>query len=133
MISPPVAYADVGTRTLRQLETFNFPATITSTTTVTLANLVPQRSQGDEIYAWYFTPYSTSSFIEVEIITNVIVSNTTAYIALFNDYQTDAMAVCPLQLQLAAGGSIQPVVFKHYFQPLQAGIQTRFKIGRAHV
>ena len=129
MISPPVAYADVGTRTLRQLETFNFPQTITSATTVALANLVPQRSQGDEIFAWYFTPYSTSSFIEIEILTNAWLNTTTAYIALFNDYQTDAMAVYPVQ----TGGSSYniAIAFKHYFQPLQAGIQTRFSLRSA--
>ena len=126
MISPPVAYVDVGTRTLRQLETFNFPQTITSATTVALANLVPQRSQGDEIFSWYFTPYSTSSFIEIEILTNAWLNTTTAYIALFNDYQTDAMAVYPVQ----TGGSSYniAIAFKHYFQPLQAGVQTRFSL-----
>ena len=59
------AYADVGTRTLRQLQTFNFQYTITSGTTVALANVLPQRTQGDEIFGWYFTPYSTQSFIPI--------------------------------------------------------------------
>ena len=124
MIQPPNPYVDVGTRTLRQLQTFNFPATITSSTTVALANTVPQRSQGDEIFAAYFTPYSTSSWIEVEIMTAVnTTTNTTFWIALFNDYQNDAMAVTPGYYQAGV-----PIVFKHYFQPLQAGIPTRYSI-----
>ena len=129
MISPPVAYADVGARTLRQLETFNFPQTVTSGTIVALANLLPQRSQGDEIFSWYFTPYSTSSFIEIEVMTNVVVAGTTAYIALFNDYQTDAMAVYPMQVGTST--FVIPVTFKHYYQPLQAGVQTRFSLRSA--
>ena len=46
------AYADVGTRTLRQLQTFYFQQTITSTTTTATANALPQRTQGDEIFGW---------------------------------------------------------------------------------
>ena len=123
------AYADVGTRTLRQLQTFNFPQTITSATTVAIANTIPQRTQGDEIYGWYFTPYSTQSIIEVEFVLNVYVPNQ-GYLALFNDYQNDAMVTFPL---LAPSGfaMVIPVMFNHYFQPLQAGVATRFSIRSA--
>ena len=127
----PGAYLDPGVRTLRQLQTYNFPQTVTSTTVVATANAIPQRTQGDEIFSWNFTPYSTNSIIEVEIQTNLIVaSNTNYWVALFNDYSLDAMSVCPGGCTFVTVTAF-PVIFKHYFQP-QAIVSTRYSLRAAN-
>jgi hypothetical protein len=129
----PGAYLDPGVRMLRQLQTYNFPQTVTSTTVVATANSIPQRSSGDEIFSWNFTPYSTNSIIEVEIQTNICPSaSSNFWVALFNDYSNDAMAVLPCSNTAAAAAfTTFPVIFKHYFQP-QATVSTRYSLRAAN-
>jgi len=122
------AYFDPGVRTLRQLQTFYLPQTVTSATATATANAIPQRTQGDEIFGFYFTPYSTSSWIEFEMAFNIIGGNSSGnyWIALFADYSNDALVVSPGTWAVSQS-YLQSIFFNHYLAPLTT-TPTRFSI-----
>lgn len=128
----PIApvWTDPGARTLRQLQTFAFTQTVTSTVTVATANAIPQITQGNEVLNFNFTAQSLSSWIEIEVFTNIMVTNTCNYwIALFADYSPDALLVNP-GVQSGAASNLWPIYFKHYLQPVTLG-PVRYSIRMA--
>lgn len=114
-------YQDPGVRTIRQLQTFLFPQTVTSAATLATANALPLITQGSELWNGVFTAASLESLIEAEISTNVTGNaGVNFWIALFADYSTEALSVSPGVVS-AALAQVYPVTFKHFFQPVTLG------------
>ena len=107
-ITTPNVYYDVVPRVLRNVVSYPFNGTFTSTTTVATANAIPQINQGNEIMAFNYTANSLSSWLEFEVFTNIFttVASTNYWIALFADYTPDALLVIP--------GSNNQVLINHY-------------------
>lgn len=112
-------YYDVVPRVLRNVISYPFNQTFTSTVTVATANAIPQITQGNEIMAFNHTAVSLSSWLEFEVFTNLAFTGTANYwIALFADYSPDALVVSP---GAYTGGGLQflfPAYFKHYLMPV---------------
>lgn len=110
-------YYDVVPRVLRNVISYPFNQTFTSTVTVALANAIPQITQGNEIMAFNHTAVSLSSWLEFEVFSNVWLSTGNAYwIALFADYSPDALIVHPGVI--VSPGDSKPVYMKHYLMPV---------------
>ena len=107
-ITTPNVYYDVVPRVLRNVVSYPFNGTFTSTVTVATANAIPQITQGNEIMAFNYTANSLSSWLEFEVFTNIFttVASTNYWIALFADYTPDALLVIP--------GSNNQVLINHY-------------------
>jgi hypothetical protein len=122
-ITTPGTYYDVTPRVLRNVNSYPFNGTFTSTVTVATANAIPQITQGNEVMAFNHTATSLSSWLEFEIFTNIVATGavsipTTYYLALFADYSPDALIVSPGLLNTSAMGNAIPVYFKHYLMPV---------------
>ena len=117
-ITSPGVYYDVVPRVLRNVNSYPFNGTFTSTVTVATANAIPQITQGNEVMVFNHTAQSLSSWLEFEVFTNLIVTNTCNYwIALFADYSPDALIVNP-GVQTGAAANLWPIYFKHYMMPV---------------
>ena len=117
-ITQPGAYYDVVPRVLRNVISYPFNQTFTSTVTVATANAIPQITQGNEIMAFTHTAQSLSSWLEFEVFTNVTVSGACNYwIGLFADYTPDALIISP-GVQSFALQYVIPTYFKHYLMPV---------------
>jgi len=117
-ITQPGAYYDVTPRVLRNVISYPFNQTFTSTVTVATANSIPQITQGNEVMAFNYTAQSLSSWLEFEVFTNLMVTNTCNYwIALFADYTPDALIVSP-GVQSSAVQYLWSIYFKHYMMPV---------------
>ena len=115
-ITTPGVYYDVTPRVLRNVVSYPFNGTFTSTVTVATANAIPQITQGNEVMSFNYTANSLSSWLEFEVFTNILttVGSTIYWMALFADYTPDALLVIP-------GGNNQVVVnhyAKHYMMPV---------------
>jgi hypothetical protein len=115
-------YYDVVPRVLRNVNSYPFNGTFTSTVTVAAANTIPQITQGNEVMAFNHTATSLSSWLEFEVFTNVsatgpVNSSQSYWVALFADYSPEALVVAP-----GATGvnslTIIPSYFKHYMMPV---------------
>jgi hypothetical protein len=109
-------YYDTVPRVLRNVNSYPFNGTFTSTVTVATANAIPQITQGNEVMAFNHTAQSLSSWLEFEVFTNILttVGSTIYWMALFADYTPDALLVIP-------GGNNQVLVnhyAKHYMMPV---------------
>jgi len=117
-ITQPGAYYDVVPRVLRNVISYPFNQTFTSTVTVATANSIPQITQGNEIMAFNHTAVSLSSWLEFEIFTNVLCTGAVNYwIALFADYSPEALVVAP-GAQAASLQYQHTHFFKHYLMPV---------------
>lgn len=116
-IQQPV-YIDPGVRTIRQLQTFVFPQTVTGNVTVSLANEFPKITQGNELWSGLFTATSLQSLIEVEAVLNFkSASGATYYIGLYADYSPD-----PLTIYGGSGVTgFNTIVVKEFFRPVTQG------------
>jgi len=117
-ITTPGVYYDVVPRVLRNVNSYPFNGTFTSTVTVATANAIPQITQGNEVMAFNHTAVSLSSWLEFEVFTNVsYITSINFWIALFADYSPDALVVAP---GAAVGNSLSiiPIYFKHYLMPV---------------
>ena len=117
-ITTPGTYYDVVPRVLRNVNSYPFNGTFTSTVTVATANAIPQITQGNEVMAFNHTAVSLSSWLEFEVFTNVsYITSINFWIALFADYSPDALVVAP---GAAVGNSLSiiPIYFKHYLMPV---------------
>jgi len=117
-ITTPGTYYDVTPRVLRNIISYPFNGTFTSTVTVATANSIPQITQGNEVMAFNYTAQSLSSMLEFEVFTNVAIPavGTNFWMALFADYSPDALIVAPCYGGFGAGSF--PVYFKHYMMPV---------------
>jgi hypothetical protein len=117
-ITTPGTYYDVTPRVLRNVVSYPFNGTFTSTVTVATANSIPQITQGNEVMAFNYTAQSLSSWLEFEIFTNILVPGQAVvyYMALFADYSPDALCVCPGQSTLQS--ECKSTYFKHYMMPV---------------
>jgi hypothetical protein len=116
-ITQPGAYYDVVPRVLRNVVSYPFNGTFTSTVTVATANSIPQITQGNEVMSFNYTANSLSSWLEFEVFTNIqtTLGTTNYWMALFADYTPDALLVIP------GGISSQQLVnhyAKHYMMPV---------------
>ena len=117
-ITTPGVYYDTVPRVLRNVNSYPFNGTFTSTVTVATANAIPQITQGNEVMAFNHTAVSLSSWLEFEVFTNVsYITSINFWIALFADYSPDALVVAP---GAAVGNSLSiiPIYFKHYLMPV---------------
>jgi hypothetical protein len=117
-ITTPGVYYDVVPRVLRNVISYPFNGTFTSTVTVATANAIPQITQGNEVMTFNYTANSLSSWLEFEVFTNVsYITSINFWIALFADYSPDALVVAP---GAAVGNSLSiiPIYFKHYLMPV---------------
>ena len=115
-ITTPGVYYDVTPRVLRNVVSYPFNGTFTSTVTVATANSIPQITQGNEVMTFNYTANSLSSWLEFEVFTNILttVGSTIYWMALFANYTPDALLVIP-------GGNNQVLVnhyAKHYMMPV---------------
>ena len=115
-ITTPGVYYDVTPRVLRNVVSYPFNGTFTSTVTVATANAIPQITQGNEVMSFNYTANSLSSWLEFEVFTNILttVGSTIYWMALFADYTPDALLVIP-------GVNNQVLVnhyAKHYMMPV---------------
>jgi hypothetical protein len=120
-ITTPGTYYDVTPRVLRNIISYPFNGTFTSTITLAAANSIPQITQGNEVMAFNYTAQSLSSMLEFEVFTNILNTNgsTIYWMALFADYTPDALLVIPGGNNL--GSSLQLLVnhyAKHYMMPV---------------
>ena len=118
-ITTPGTYYDVTPRVLRNVVSYPFNVTFTSTVTVATANSIPQITQGNEVMTFNYTANSLSSWLEFEVFTNIQTTGGCNYwIALFADYTPDALMVIPGSL----AGGVNNVTFnhcaKHYMMPV---------------
>jgi hypothetical protein len=112
-------YYDVTPRVLRNVVSYPFNGTFTSTVTVATANSIPQITQGNEVMSFNYTANSLSSWLEFEVFTNVRVSGSCNYwIGLFADYTPDALLVIPGSLPTGGGDSTINHYAKHYMMPV---------------
>jgi hypothetical protein len=117
-ITTPGVYYDVVPRVLRNVNSYPFNGTFTSTVTVATANAIPQITQGNEVMAFNHTAVSLSSWLEFEVFTNVsYITSINFWIALFADYSPDALVVAP-GANVGNSLSIIPIYFKHYLMPV---------------
>jgi len=117
-ITTPGTYYDVTPRVLRNVISYPFNQTFTSTVTVATANAIPQITQGNEVMAFNYTANSLSSWLEFEVFTTVMVFAAANYwIALFADYSPDALIVAP-GTQSAGQSYTIPIFMKHYLMPV---------------
>ena len=118
-ITTPGTYYDVTPRVLRNIISYPFNGTFTSTVTVATANSIPQITQGNEVMAFNHTAQSLSSMLEFEVFTNVANTALNAgsflWMALFADYSPDALVVAPSWANYTVPSS---VYFKHYMMPV---------------
>ena len=117
-ITTPGVYYDVVPRVLRNVNSYPFNGTFTSTVTVATANAIPQITQGNEVMAFNHTATSLSSWLEFEVFTNVSYqASMNFWIALFADYSPDALVVAPGAI---VGNTLAmiPIYFKHYMMPV---------------
>lgn len=116
-ITTPGTYYDVTPRVLRNIISYPFNGTFTSTVTVATANSIPQITQGNEVMAFNYTAQSLSSMLEFEVFTNVASANTAIFwMALFADYSPDALIVA--SGSVISGNVPFSVYFKHYMMPV---------------
>lgn len=120
-ITRPNEYYDVVPRVLRNVVSYPFNGTFTSTVTVATANAIPQITQGNEVMAFNYTANSLSSWLEFEVFTNILtnIGSTIYWMALFADYTPDALLVIPGGN--VAGPSAQLLInhyAKHYMMPV---------------
>jgi hypothetical protein len=128
-ITQPGAYYDVTPRVLRNIISYPFNGTFTSTVTVATANSIPQITQGNEVMAFNHTAVSLSSMLEFEVFTNVASTNTAVFwMALFADYSPDALIVA--SGSVTSGNIPYSVYFKHYMMPVTLG-PVRYSIRMA--
>ena len=118
-ITQPGAYYDVVPRVLRNVISYPFNQTFTSTVTVATANSIPQITQGNEIMAFTHTAQSLSSWLEFEVFTNVLGSASFGnyWLALFADYSPDALVVSPGVWAVSQSYNHNHF-FKHYLMPV---------------
>jgi hypothetical protein len=118
-ITTPGVYYDVVPRVLRNVNSYPFNGTFTSTVTVATANAIPQITQGNEVMAFNHTANSLSSWLEFEVFTNMLMTSPSPvgnfWLALFADYSPDALVVCPGTFN---GFITQHPYFKHYMMPV---------------
>jgi hypothetical protein len=116
-ITTPGVYYDTVPRVLRNVNSYPFNQTFTSTVTVATANAIPQITQGNEVMAFNHTAQSLSSWLEFEVFTNIqLTANSSQYwMALFADYTPDALMVIPGN---AATLSSANHYAKHYMMPV---------------
>jgi hypothetical protein len=118
-ITTPGVYYDVVPRVLRNVNSYPFNGTFTSTVTVATANAIPQITQGNEVMAFNHTAQSLSSWLEFEMFTNVATNvlnqSSLLWMALFADYSPDALVVASSWTQFTVP---TPVYFKHYMMPV---------------
>lgn len=118
-ITTPGVYYDVSPRVLRNVISYPFNGTFTSTGTLATPNSIPQITQGNEVMAFTYTAQSLSSMLEFEVFTNVTAVNSLVfYIALFADYSPDALVVSPGALSVTPTITVSPIYFKHYMMPV---------------
>ena len=119
-ITSPGVYYDIVPRVLRNVNSYPFNGTFTSTVTVATANAIPQITQGNEVMAFNHTAQSLSSWLEFEVFSNVWLNTGNVYwIALFADYSPDALIVNPGLI--VSAGDFRPVYMKHYMMPVTLG------------
>ena len=126
-------YYDISPRVLRNVISYQFNQTVTSTVTVATANSIPQITQGNEVMSFSYTANSLSSMLEFEVFTNITVTNGCNYwIAIFADYTPDALIVSPGQNNggILNGYYLWPIYFKHYMPPMTL-YPTRYSIRMA--
>lgn len=117
-ITTPGVYYDVVPRVLRNVNSYPFNGTFTSTVTVAAANTIPQITQGNEVMAFNHTATSLSSWLEFEVFTNVSLNTSQSYwVALFADYSPEALVVAPGAASTNILATI-PSYFKHYMMPV---------------
>ena len=116
-INAPV-YTDPGIRTIRQLQTFLFPQTVTSSATLAVPTTLPQITQGNELWNGVFKASSLQSLIEVEANMNFTSGSSgfTFFVAFFADYSVDALSVLPAGIM--NNGTTHTHILKHFFQPV---------------
>lgn len=118
-INAPV-YTDPGIRTIRQLQTFLFPQTVTSTTTTSnnVPTTLPPITQGTELWNGVFKASSLQSLIEVEANMNFTSGSSgfTFFVGFFADYSVDALCILPAGIM--NNGTTHTHILKHFFQPV---------------